>query len=69
MEVAADDNTAGVAGHIDMGDAVKGIGDTAVDVPLETERQSMGLVLTVVVDVEREPEAEAESRAWEQPEC
>ena len=52
-----------------MGDAVKDMGDTAVDVPLETDRQSMGLVLTVVAYAEPEPEAEAESRAWEQPEC
>ena len=59
----------GVAGHIDMGDAVMDMGDTAVDVPLGTERQSMGLVLMVVAYAEPELEAEAESRAWEQPEC
>jgi hypothetical protein len=52
-----------------MGDAVMDMGDTAVDVPLGTERQSMGLVLMVVAYAEPELEAEAESRAWEQPEC
>ena len=68
-EVATDGNTAGLASHIDMGDAAMDMGDTAVDVPLEKERQSMGLVLTVVAHAEPEPEAEAESMAWEQPEC
>ena len=62
-EVAAEDNTAGVAGHIDMGDAVMDMGDTVVDGPLGMERQSMVLVLIVVAYADPELEAEAESRA------
>jgi len=50
-----------------MGDAAMDMGDTTVDVPLETERQSM--VLVEVAYDGPDLEAEAENRAWEQPGC